>query len=82
MTGMASIDTFIPNLAAEGTNTLMKHPLHRANCQDSASLIEELHAAHTLVDLDELQRRLFQCLRAIRARSIAIKSACPAIGSL
>jgi hypothetical protein len=59
---MTAKETFIANLGVDRVNAVMTHPLHQANCRALADLITELHGARSLVDFDELQRRLFQCV--------------------
>jgi hypothetical protein len=57
---MASSPSFLGTLAPTDINRVMQHPAQQANIGVIAVLITELRACRTLVDYDELQRRLFQ----------------------
>src|SRR5579859_4794332 len=59
---MVSASSFLGALAPADTNRVMQHPAQQANISVVAALIAELRACRTLVDYDELQRRLFQFL--------------------
>ena len=54
--------SFLAQLSPADTTRVMQHPAQEQNVPVVAALIRELRSCRTLVDYDELQRRLFQAL--------------------